>query len=172
MMYKKSVLAIIACMVLLFAACGNSGKSEDVLIDDSQPAGMTTTNEDTTRVLSLVNEFLGHLKNHQIDSAMAMLHSYDFESNSLIDVPADIAKKQRMALGAFQPVDFELDHLIFVTETDCEVKYSAILFHKEPGDNRPNKMSYVVKPIRIDGQWYLTLADRSDDITRNSEIPK
>lgn len=170
MMYRKTVLALMVCTVLLFVACGQSGKQTDVF-DDGQPVGMVATNEDTTKVLNLVNEFLGHLKNNQIDSAMAMLHSFDFDSYSVIDVPADIAKNQRMALSAFRPVDYELDHLIFQTETDCEVKYSAILFHKEPGDNRPNKMSYVLKPIRIDGQWYLTLADRADAITKDSAIP-
>ena len=61
--------------------------------------------------------------------------------------------------------------MIFNTETDCLVRYSAILFDKEGDeDKRPNKMFYAIKPVRVNGEWHLTVADNDDLNTRESDI--
>lgn len=126
--------------------------------------------QDTTEVLNLVNQYFDCLKARDIESALSMI--YYLKGDSIVDVPEYIRSKQRMALQMFPGVGYEIDHYTFFSETDCEVKYYTILFEKKAGDNRPNTMAFLLKPVRKDGKWYLTIADRDDDNTTHSNIPK
>ena len=37
--------------------------------------------------------------------------------------------------------------------------YPSAEFEKDENDNRPNKISFFIKPVRRDGKWYLTMGD-------------
>ena len=50
------------------------------------------------------------------------------------------------------------------------VQYTATLFDKKEGDPRPNKLSFLLKPVRYQGRWYLTMADSDDRNTSRSKI--
>jgi hypothetical protein len=50
------------------------------------------------------------------------------------------------------------------------VRYTVTLFEKAEDDPVSNKISFFIKPVRRDGQWYLTLADSQTDSTHGSEI--
>ena len=68
------------------------------------------------------------------------------------------------------PIRYEIESYIFRFENDCEVKYKGILFDKADDDPAPNTVSYMIKPVRLNHTWYLTLADSQDVNTINSEI--
>ena len=61
--------------------------------------------------------------------------------------------------NTFKGVRYDVEKLVFLTPIDNEVVYLATLFEKQENDPRPNEMRFVLKPIRIDGKWYLTVAD-------------
>ena len=71
--------------------------------------------------------------------------------------------------GYYSLIDFkgkeaQIDHLIFVDETDSQVRYTVELFKQKPGEaQRPTKMSFFINPVRRDGKWYLTLPDDVTD---------
>lgn len=62
-----------------------------------------------------------------------------------------------------QGIKYDVEYLKFYSEIDSEVKYTVTLFENKPGENLPNKMSFVIKPVRREGKWYLTLADTQTD---------
>lgn len=74
-----------------------------------------------------------------------------------------------MTLTAFKSKKFSIEEIQFLNETDSKVKYTVTLFDKAPGDNRPNMISFVIRPVRRDGQWFLTLADSATE-TRQSKL--
>ena len=40
-----------------------------------------------------------------------------------------------------------------------------LFFEKQKDDPRPNTAQFFLKPVRIDGRWYLTMADTMTDKT-------
>ena len=155
-------------MLLLLAAFSCGRKTEKAEPDHRTVIGIDLSQKDTSEVTALVNQYFECLKARDIDKALSMI--YFLKGDSITEVPDYISKKQRMALQMFPAVNYEIDHFTFLTEKDCEVKYNAILFEKKEGDNTPNIMSFMLKPIRKDGKWYLTIADRDDNNTTHSKI--
>ena len=44
------------------------------------------------------------------------------------------------------------------------------LFEKEENDPRPNKISFYFRPVRFEGQWYLTVKDNITDINNENNF--
>ena len=165
-MMKKFIWTIIAMTALILVSCGK-GKNAPADTDQSV-VFMELSNNDTTEVYNLVNTYLDHLTNGRMDEALGMI-SY-IENDSVKPVPENMLKRQRTSLNALHPIRYQIEHVMFLYDTDCEVKYSGILFDKEENDPAPNKVSFIIKPVRKDGKWYLTLADSEDKITNDSGI--
>ncbi len=115
------------------------------------------TQADTTEVLSLVQHYLQLLKDKQIDDAVAMLYFY--QNDSIVPLPKRLADRQKTIFYTFPGVRYNVEKMAFLTPIDNEVVYLTTLFDKKENDPRPNEMRFVLKPIRIDGKWYLTVAD-------------
>lgn len=131
------------------------------------PKKMVVSQADTDQVYSLVQHYLSCLENNRVDEALSMLH-YLNPGDSIVDLPASMAKQQKHVLNTFAGKKYEVEHVIFHKDNDTEVKYNVILFDKKPGDNRPNKVGFILRPVRERSQWYLTLADIADNV--KSEI--
>lgn len=165
-MFKKSYIVVIALLVTCLMACTEKQKQTS---GEPVPVFIEMSKQDTTDVLNLVNEYLGYLTDGRVDDALGMIKVLD--GDSIKDVPAEMLKKQRSSLTMLHPIRYEIEHYIFQFETDCIVKYRGILFDKEKDDPTPNTVSYLIRPVRRDHTWYLTLADSEDINTINSEIP-
>jgi len=109
--------------------------------------------------------------NKDYDGAMSMVSQ--LRNDSLVEMDSDMQKHYQMGMKIVSPIRYQLESIIFRTESDCLIRYSAVLFDKESSDdNRPNKMFYAIKPVRINGEWHLTVADDNDMNTRDSKIDK
>ena len=151
--------------LLAFVACTDKPQRTE---GEPVPVFIEMNQQDTTEVMNLVNQYLELLTNRNIDGALAMIKVLD--GDSIKDVPEDLLKKQRSSLTMLHPEKYKIDSYIFRFENDCVVKYSGILFEKQEGDTAPNTVSYYLRPVRVDNQWYLTLADSEDINTINSDI--
>ena len=130
---------------------------------------MTLSGSDTTKVMNLMHQYFDLLLKKDYDGAMSMIHQ--LRNDSLLEVAPEVEEHYQMGMKLMAPIRYEIETMIFETERDCLVKYSGVLFEKEgEGDNRPNKMFYAVKPVRINGEWYLTVSDKDDVNTRESKI--
>lgn len=173
-MRKNSLITLIIISLLTTTLFVNCKRKEHKSLKELQeeyiqPAEMILHKTDTDQVMSLVNLYLGYLQQGKVDLAMSML--YYLNKDSITSLPASLAKKERLTLTGFKGHKATVDHLIFLKETDSEVKYTLELFQKKPGDSRPNTISFIIKPVRRDGKWYLTLADTQSE-TQISEVEK
>lgn len=137
--------------------------------DFIEPPQMTLTKSDTDQVKSLVNYYLETLKAGKVDQAVSML--YYLKKDSITKLPPELAKKEHLTLSMFKGLQSKIDYIIFSKETDSEVKYTVKLFDKKPNDKAPNEISFIIKPVRREGKWYLTLADTATQ-TQESEVEK
>lgn len=132
---------------------------------------MSLSEADTTKVVDLMNQYFDVLMNKDYDRALSMISQ--LRNDSLTEMSPELQKHYQMGMKIISPIRYQLESIIFRTESDCLVKYSAVLFEKEDvNDNRPNKMFYAIKPVRINGEWHLTVADDDDVNTRDSKIEK
>ena len=132
---------------------------------------MSLSEADTTKVVDLMNQYFDLLMNKDFDGAMSMVSQ--LRNDSLTEMTPELQKHYQMGMRIITPIRYQLESIIFRTESDCLVRYSAVLFEKEDvNDNRPNKMFYAIKPVRVNGEWHLTVADDDDLNTRESKIGK
>lgn len=166
-MLKNSVLTI-SCVILLaafIAGCTGKNKAEE----EAQEEVMSLSVADTTQVTNLMNQYFDCLMKKDYDGAMSMISQ--LKNDSLKEMTPELKNHYMMGMKLITPIRYQIEYMVFETEQDCLVKYSAVLFEKEGSDDkRPNKMHYAIKPVRIDGKWYLTVADGDDVNTRNSNI--
>ena len=160
---KKLSIVFVALLSIALVACKSEKKDVKPEVNPNliQPE-MHLSADDTTQVRRLVKQYLNRLEQKDLDGAMSMLRYYDHDSISLL--PRTVAAKERMVLGMFLGMKADIDHIIFFRDNDSEVKYTITLFERtDENDKRPNKASFLIRPVRQAGQWYLTLADKQTD---------
>lgn len=172
MKLKLSIVLSFAILFLLFSCsgCSNKKKAKQVQEENqefiTQPS-MEVNASDTSTVLQLSTAFLEKLKGKDIDGAISMLY-YLKGGDSIVALPSDLAKKEKAALSSFPIYGFRIDYLKFYKETDSQVKYSLLIQDPKEVKN-PAVIGGLFRPVRRNGQWYLTLADSKTDSVQ-SEI--
>ena len=119
---------------------------------------MTLEQRDTTEVYQLTKSFLELLKAKEIDKAVSMLYFLDAD-REVVSLPDSLVERQKSVFRMFPVLNYKIESIIFNTETDIQVKYTVEFFKKQPGDTRPNTTSFFIKPMRVNGQWFLTMFD-------------
>lgn len=149
-------ISVLSIMTLIGCKGSRGNKSLKELQESYiQPTSMTVDKSDTTEVMNLVNAYFDHLKAKNVEGAIAM--TYYLDKDEVKPLTDDLKKRQRIALSIFAGMDYAVDYLIFNKETDSEVKYTASFKSDDP--KAPTKQSFIIKPVRRNGKWYLTLAD-------------
>lgn len=148
-----------SCLALIVAVClaGCSGNENNTKVRAKGP-NMTLVQRDTTEVYQLTKSFLELLKTKEIDKAVSMLYFLDAD-REVVPLPDSLVERQKSVFRMFPVLSYKIESIIFNTETDSQVKYTVEFFKKQPGDTRPNTTSFFIKPMRVNGQWFLTMFD-------------
>ncbi len=173
---KKGLVFAVAMMSLLFSACTSCGNKEKKPMNVKSASEtfavnpeIDTNKADTAEVANQVYKFIDCLKNKDVDQALSLLYYLDKEQ--IKPLPESLKKRERTTLATVAgAVDYKLENLQFLKETDNEVRIIVTLFEKDAKDPAPNTMKIRVQPVRRDGAWYLTLADTQYDSTHGSDI--
>jgi hypothetical protein len=159
---RKSLLFTFAVILLLtMGSCGKSTKNQPTLgemLDSVSQIHMEMSQQDSAEVYSLVNEYLDKLRQDKIDEAVGMIYFLN-KKREIVNLPEPDLRRSKAMLTRFKGVKYDLDRIVYDQETDNIAKYTVTLFEKETGDPRPNTISFMLKPIRRDGKWYLTYCD-------------
>ena len=162
-MKKFNYLFIALLSAVLLVGCKSEKKNTETGENPNliRPE-FVVTKEDTTQVRRLTRQYLNLLENSDLDGALSMLRYY--EHDSIKPLPRQLYAKERMVLGMFLGMKTEVDHIIFFRPDDSEVKYTVTMFERtDENDRRPNKASFLIRPVRKHGEWFLTLADKQTD---------
>ncbi len=156
---KKNLLATVVLFLSvvigmsLFSGCTSCGKHRP---KDTVPE---LTKADTVEVLRLTEEYLEHVKNHEYDEAMAMLH--DIMKNELRDLTPKRDSAIRLQQKMFPVLGYKLKDMKFYSSKKVRVTYAIEFFEKDPNDKIPNTIRMTFAPQRIAHVWYLELSDKS-----------
>ena len=154
---KKTSLFLVILMMLLPVFTGCSDKKAP----KHYKKEYTFSKQDSVDVLNLVNQFVNRLDSNDIRGAVEMLNI--LKGDSIIPLEPIQQRRQAMALNMVKGVKYEVQYLTFRTDKDNEVKMDITLFEKDVDDPRPNKTSFYFRPVRFEGQWYLTTKDNITD---------
>ena len=119
--------------------------------------------------MDLVNQFCSYMKEGNVKNAIEMLHFLNGDSI----VPLDNETKRRQGISLMivsGKSGYQLDRIVFQNNKGNEAKIDITLFEKEEGDPRPNTTSFYLRPVRFEGQWYLTTKDNISDTNTQSEL--
>ena len=165
---KKIVLFLGAVLLTGMALTGCKDKKAPA---DTKPVETSMfTKEDTAQVMDLVNQFTVRLQNSDIKGAMDMLVYLEGDSIK----PQTAANMQRQAVTlsfiAGKP-GYELERIILNNTTNNEAKINVVLFEKkDENDKRPNTTAIYVRPIYVNGQWYLTPRDNITETEKDNPV--
>lgn len=167
-MKKTRLFIAFALTALLFGcySCGG-GKQEqkegdEAQVDERIDTSMQRTAADTAEIRTLTMDYLTKLRDKDFEGAMAMLSSYVDSTATITELNEAQRGKLNGIFRTFPVVAFSIDDITLFSETDTEVRYTIEMFQRDPGDNVPNSMHFLLMPRRIDGKWYLCIDDRFD----------
>lgn len=164
-MNKKYLVLIAALVAVLLSGCEGEKKKTVKFEDSRNQPQMQLSSNDSTTVRELTNDFLELVKNGQIDEAVS--HLYVLDGENVYPMPEDQKEECRYSLGAFDIKGYGIKKLTFFKETDSEVEY-ALYLDQPSVDRKPRAINGLIRPVRRDGVWYITLANGS----QRSEIQK
>lgn len=173
----RKFLGFTFAVVLLLSLGSCGGKKEtkvpttDEILQEVSRLDMTMTAQDSAEVFSLVNLYLDKLRAGKFDEAVGML--YYLNGDKIESLHPTTAATELSVLNRCKGVKYDLVRITYKSEYDNIAKYTVTLFDKEQGDPRPNTISFVMKPVRVEGKWYLTMADRTTESHdfNGTEIP-
>lgn len=148
--------ASVLTSALMVSCSGCGSKTEETPQEPSM-----FTKEDTTTLLNLIDQFNGYMKAGDIKSATEMI--VFLNGDSIEQLNPMFLKRQAMSLMAVRGIDYQLDRIVLRDNIDNEAKIDIVLFEKPEGDTRPNTTSFYFRPVRINGEWYLTTKDNITD---------
>lgn len=164
-MKKNLFYALIIVMIVgMASSCKKKKTVEEFREEYIQVPAMQLTQADSTEVRSLVENYLQRLRDNQFEDAVDMLYYMD-GVNKIIPLPDELKNTQLAMIKRFRGIRYELQRISYSKEYDNIAQYVVTLFEKQKGDNRPNTAQFFIKPVRVDGKWYLTMADTMTDRT-------
>lgn len=126
-------------------------------------AGLTEA--DSTQMLQLCDQCMELLKAGEIDQALDMIYYYDEENHDVEELPKAFRESFRHMFQMFPVCEYERSYYSFQLEGCNDVKYMVTFEEMEdPSEPNPYKTSFMFNPVKVDGQWYVTMKTATQDI--------
>lgn len=165
---KKIVLFLSAVLLtgMALTGCKDKKAPADTKLEETS----MFTKEDTTKVMDLVNQFTMRLQNGDIQSAVDMLVYLNGDSIQPLDAANLKRQANTLRFVAGMP-GYELDRMTLNDNKRNEAKIDVVLFEKkDENDKRPNTTAIYVRPIYVNGQWYLTPRDNITETEKDNPV--
>lgn len=154
-LYSLSLLILVSCLGKKNQP--ENSETENISTDSRFSTEMSRTSKDSTTIRNLTIQYLDLLKDGQYDEALKMLYAYNEEDCTVQPIDKGHCKMLMSSYESFPVLDFKIDTLLMYSETDTEVRYSYQFFEKPADSPLPNTISGSVCPLRVNGEWYLTI---------------
>lgn len=175
-MRKFLYLCILSGLILSLSSCKDkktekeTSVMEEIIKRNSRyDVKMTRTADDSTTIVKMATQYLDLLQQNKIDEALDMLYEINesSEMQSLSDTFRAVLKNN---LKKFPVLSYSIDDFHLYTDNDVDVRYTYEFMTKPEGapENLPTTMRGVLSPVRINGNWYLTVSEFLKDPEMNN----
>jgi hypothetical protein len=162
---KKILYFAVAVALLCVFSCKQKAKTTEEAREEFRAS---LTENDTLEMLKLGDQCMELLKKKDIESAMTMLYEYDDSTQSVQPLSDATRKRYEHIFKIFPVLDYIRTEYTFFVEGINNLKYDIIFAEEEhPEVNGVPKTSFMFNPVKIDGQWYLTVKRADQEIGRD-----
>lgn len=152
---KKTLFSLFTVILLLSACKGEQKPAQQAVNPDGTPV-MTLSAYDTATVQRLTNDYLQLLVDGKTDEAVSLL--YVLDNDKPVPLTASQQQEYAFALDNYDYQGYRITSYAFHSESDTEVEYD--LYLDDPiTTNNPRKFKGLIRPVRRNGAWYITLAN-------------
>ena len=163
-MKKIIYFALVVFIMSVVAACNQKSQS---YVDKTKEFRDGLTEQDTAQMLKLADDCMELLKKKDVEGALSMLNEYDDSTGSVQPLSEQTRAKYQRLFKMFPVYKFERSSYSFMLEGLNDVKYDIIFADEEhPEVNGVPKTSFMFNPVKVDGQWYLTVKRADQNIDR------
>lgn len=163
-MKKITYFALVVFIMSVVAACNQKSQS---YVDKTKEFRDGLTEQDTAQMLKLADDCMELLKKKDVEGALSMLNEYDDSTGSVQPLSDQTRAKYQRLFKMFPVYKFERSSYSFMLEGLNDVKYDIIFADEEhPEVNGVPKTSFMFNPVKVDGQWYLTVKRADQNIDR------
>ena len=153
--------SLLAVVCIFMSGCKGKDKASDEggYVDPRADETMERNEADTAAILNMCTEYLNLLKADNVEAALDLLYAYDDSAKTVAPIGNELREKFRNNLKMFPVLDYKLESMKLYGEDDTEFTFMVEFFKKPEGDPRPNTIREVLSPVRVNGQWYLTVSE-------------
>lgn len=113
------------------------------------------TAADSTEAMKISNDFMALLQNGKVDEALDALKSVDSNRN-VTALSDEIKDKLRNQFRMLPVINYTVTGIMFEKPDSNFVSYQYVA--QEATDDLPDlTVGFRTMPVKIDGEWYLTL---------------
>lgn len=154
MKYLKYIFTFALIAVIVTGCKNNNKKNKEIFL---RPSSIVFTNEDSTEVKSLINNFVGLLNNHDFTSASASL--YQLKAGKPEKLSEENCKSFEQFLSQVPYKQAKEEAFRLRGDKDNKIRVSLLLNPNGSVDNNKDVINIVLNPVLVEGKWYLTLRD-------------
>ncbi len=154
--------SLLAFSCLFMSGCKGKDKNaqaDSEYVDPRSDENMVRNSADTTAILKICTDYLNLLKADNVEAALDLLYAYDDSAKTVTPIGNKLRNKFRNNLKMFPVLDYQLESMKLYGEDDTEFVFMVKFFEKPEGDPQPNTIREVLSPVRVNGQWFLTVSE-------------
>lgn len=146
----------IASAIFMLALGSCKQKAEPSSTANLTQYEMSLTNDDSIRVVALIEDFFNLVENGQVDVAVSLL--YHVNPNDPYGEPQPLTNEEMdevsQVFKIFPVFGHRIDYIKFFESYLNEVKVTAI-FQRAEGDIPEGTTTFYFRPVNYSGQWLL-----------------
>ena len=159
MLYMKKSLfpfALAFSLLLLAPSCSDKKQQPALSPDDMMPT-FVFDNQDSLAIQALADDFLARVNANDFESAADLLYTVHNDSVSVLT--AQERAGYINAMKAMPQFGFVQQELLLFSDRDNELRLAVKLSEDADVSKKQGIIRFVLNPVEVDGQWYLTLRD-------------
>lgn len=147
----------IACKFVLLSICLSScgNKNKEVTVEEPGLPVFEFNQNDSANIQSLADSYLASVNSGDFESAADMLNTV---SNGVVSPLTDQERNGYLsAMKSLPQHGFVQQDLLLFSDRDNELRIAVKMTEDAKPETGEGVIMFVLNPIEVDGQWYLTL---------------
>lgn len=155
---KKIFLPIVAFLTIGFVSCKKTAAPAPGAPTEFQ---LGLTSEDSAQIVELGEQCMTLLKDGKLDDALNMLCLYDDSLEQIAPLSDEVRGSYQRLFNRFPVMEYKLSYFSFSEKGLNDLKYSVVFGPEAIGSP---KTSYMFNPVKVDGQWHLSVKNAMQEV--------
>lgn len=157
-MSKKILTCFALFLTVIFYACNSKDKSAVQDENANLLPVFEFSSEDSLKVNELAEQYVACFNANDLETAADML--YTVRNDSVFPLTAEQKSSFMAAMSQLPKFGFQKKELTLKSDLDNKVRVAVLMSENGSLEEEKATINLFVNPVKIEGQWYLTVYDR------------